>query len=429
MIQMTTNKRFHGKENYKKEYPKKLLVKRLENGTITLQDKKLIEEFTSELSSDSHISTSRKYKLTIHLTTLREFLPPYADCDLQDVRDAIEGVKDATKTKKDGTVVARYKPNTITDLVMLLKRFFIWLVENDYSDIKLTKLNKIKIPKADKLTVTPEQLLTEEEVKSIIEACDNIRDKALISVLYEGALRISEVASLRFQDVKFTDWNVTITTAEKTGQPRYIPLVSSRAYLAQYMNEYPSKPIAPDKFVFLTLTKQKVSKDSDVREFLPLQYQGLVKHIRSIAKRAGITKHIKPHIFRHSRITHMLQSGMHESHIKLIAWGSVNTEMLRTYLHLTNSDLENEVAKLNGISIDSKTQEKKQSMKPVQCRNCATINPSTARYCVSCGKPLHKEEIQTIDGLKEELDRMFEEKPHLVLEMYSAMTSKIEMTE
>lgn len=38
-------------------------------------------------------------------------------------------------------------------------------------------------------------------------------------------------------DVVFTDWNVTATTAEKTGKRRYVPLIVSQSYLAQWKND------------------------------------------------------------------------------------------------------------------------------------------------------------------------------------------------
>ena len=60
-------------------------------------------------------------------------------------------------------------------------------------------------------------------------------------------------------------------------------------------------------------------------------------------------KHLTLHLFRHSRITHLLQQGVSESVIKMMMWGTIETKMFRDYAHLNGDDTDREIFKLYGI--------------------------------------------------------------------------------
>lgn len=404
---MSKNQRFHCSDTYYLEHTLGLLSKAVANNTITEKERKLIDEFVGELVATSHISPSRRYKLVGMILRNHTYHPEYTKCSIGDVYQAIGQIE--SERKPDGT--PRYTKNSAADMIKTLKRFFVWLVENGYSDINLAKLNKIKVLKAGETPITAEMLLTEEEIISLITACTTTRDRALISVLYEGGFRIGEIGNLTWGDVVFTDWNVTATTAEKTGKRRYVPLVASRSYLAQWKNDYPL-PITPDAFVFLTTTTKK-----------PLQYQGLVKQLRIIATRAGITKYIKPHIFRHSRVTHLIQKGMSESTVKLMMWGDVSTNMMKVYQHLTNKDVECSIAELNGIiPPDARDpQDNRRKMRPIQCSRCATVNSPTLKFCGNCGAPLVPDAVEKVEGMEGEIRRMMSTDPTFMTEMFTVM--------
>ncbi len=405
---MGTNQRFHQSNKYYLERIPILLSKGIDSGRINERDRELIEEFIAEIVAVSQITPIRRYKLVGTLIRIREhLLTPYADSTIADVYTAIDNIKGAI----DGSEKPRYTAHTLHDYLRMLKRFFVWMSENEYTSINPTKLKKINVPRPNGSPITAEMILTEEEIKAIIEATTTSRDRALISVLYEGGFRIGEIANMRWCDVKFTDWGVTINTAEKTGKPRYVALASSRACLLEWKNDYPL-PITDSAFVFLTTTTKQ-----------PLQYQGLVKQIRKLADRAGVKKYIKPHIFRHSRVTHLIQQGMNESTVKLMMWGDVTTDMLKVYQHLTNRDIDNEVAKLNGFTIEGEDggKTKRRAMKPVQCPRCAKINHPTMKYCGNCGTPLTTAEISTAENMEKELVSSMTDNPAFMMELFNAM--------
>ncbi|MEM2163959.1 MAG: tyrosine-type recombinase/integrase, partial [Candidatus Bathyarchaeia archaeon] len=74
--------------------------------------------------------------------------------------------------------------------------------------------------------VTPEALLDDKDIKAMVQAADNPRDKAMLHVLFEGALRPGELLSMKTSSVEFKRDYCIITVNGKTGIKR-IPLVAS----------------------------------------------------------------------------------------------------------------------------------------------------------------------------------------------------------
>lgn len=378
---MGTNQRFHKRgEEYLKN-ARNCLETATADGRITDADRRLITEFVSEVAATNGVSPQRRYKLTFLLVRWREYVGPYTALTAGDLFDGLGALTAAVK--EDGT--PRFKRNTQIDFTLILKRFALWLVDNGYATIPEKKIRAIRTP-SYATTKTVGDLVTEDEVRAMIEAAKTPRDRAIIALLYEGALRIGEIGNLTWGQVKFTLWNCQINTREKTGIDRYIPVVMARPYLASWMNAYP-REIAPDAFVFLTSIKYE-----------PLQYAGVLKQLRIIAKAAGIEKHITPHIFRHSRITHLIQKGVGESTIKLMCWGNLTTDQFRTYAHLSGADIDKAMAELNGIVTPDETPTS-HALDPKQCPRCKTINPPTQRYCGECGLGLTEEAVAEVTDM------------------------------
>lgn len=383
---MAANHRFHRSSAEYLKYTHSSLEKAVAGGSITAGDRDLLRTFVNEVSATCNISPQRRFKLIYILIGWRRFIGPFAGNTLVDLQEGIQTVRAATKD--DGSPF--FKQNTIADYVRFIKRFYLWLIDNEYVSLPYRKVKDIRSPAYDTMTKTVGELFTEEEVYAMIKAAKTPKDRALISLLYEGAFRIGEIGSLTWGDVRFTDWNLQVNTAEKTGKPRYIPLVVARPYLATWRDAYP-KDLNDRAFVFLT----------NIR-FEPLQYQGLVKQLRTIAENAGITKHLTPHIFRHSRVTHLMQHGVPESAIKLMVWGNQDTDMFKTYAHLCNSDIDRATAELNGITPPDAAMVS-HALDPKQCQRCWTINAPTARYCNSCGLELTVDAVQEKKSAQEQI--------------------------
>ncbi len=374
----TATNDFHASDTQYVRYTENAIKAALEENRITTGDAALIKEFTSEVMATSRVSQGRRYKLTYVLIGWRRFIDrPFGEVAIGDVYAGVEAMR--TSCKDDGT--PEYAQNSIGNNLRILKQFCKWLVENEYSGMSMAKIDKIKPPRYES-KVSAGDLLTPEEVRLMIESCRNSRDRAMIAVIYEGALRIGEVGTLTWGALEFTDWNATLSINFKTGFNRRIPLVMSREFLAAWKADYPDQ-ITPDAPVFLN------------RWGRPFKYGGLAKRIQTIAERAGVQKKFHAHIIRHSRITHLLQQGLHESIIKKLAWGNSGTSMIEIYGHLSDSDVDDAIAAMAGVKPPA-AKEAAECLEPKQCPRCYTIAGPTTNFCPKCGLGLTLKAVEDV---------------------------------
>jgi len=368
----------------KPEYADNSIQRALDTGLITDEDSRLIRDFTAELRAARGISTSRVLKITYTLVYWRHHLGPFTKNSIYDIYRGIENLRNARVNGKP------YKQNTLRDYLNFLKRFYLWLIDNGLSNVARDRVKKIAVPRTDSMTKTAEQLLTEDHIQMMIRACRSSRDRAMIAVLYEGGFRIEEIGTLTWEQVLFDEYGVVINVNVKTEKVRYVRLIAATQYLLAWRNDYPFEP-SGEAVVFLSQQKK------------PLKYAAVLVQLRKITARAGIPKHITPHLLRHSRITQMIRTGYNESIIKKVMWGDINTTMFDTYVHLTDRDIDNELLKRAGIT--RKEQKETQSMNPLQCANCHTINAPTHSFCMQCGRALTEVAQKRVDIIKQEFPK------------------------
>jgi len=88
--------------------------------------------------------------------------------------------------------------------------------------------------------VTPENLIAPEEISAIIKVTTNKRDRAMVYVLFEAALRPGELLTMTIGSVIFKDEYCLIAANGKTG-PKRIPLVVSSKPLLEWIEDHPNK--------------------------------------------------------------------------------------------------------------------------------------------------------------------------------------------
>jgi site-specific recombinase XerD len=356
---------------------------------ITDDDKFLIEKHVAWLGR-GNISVGRQNKIAFHLVGARRFIGEFRSNTFDDLIGGINRLKndEVMTIATAGRPAHPYKQNTKRDFVSIIKKFYLWMVKNNYSSILKDDIEEIKVPADDTMTKTAAQMFDEEEILAMISACESSMERAMIATLYEGALRIKELGTLTWGVASFTEENVVINVNVKTNKPRRIPLYSAKPYLAAWKADYPY-PIEANSLVFVNALHHNFN------------HATITKRIRTIAKRAGVTKKITAHIFRHSRITHMQRNGFSEQLIKIVAWANQNTKMLATYSHLCDADVDKEMAAKYGITNQNKIEE--HVMNPRQCAHCGNVNSPTANFCGVCGLPLTAEAALTTEQLATEL--------------------------
>jgi len=358
----------------------------LERFTLTQVDAAQIREFISELRSCRNISVGRANKLTFTLVAWRRFIGPFSGNTIGDLYAAIPELRNAKSSRE-----RPFKQNTIADFVAILKQFYLWMIENKYSDLSESKLRKLRVPPKDPMTKVAADLLTPDEINAMMKACTRPVERALIMTLYEGGFRIGEIGTMTWGDLTFDKYGVIANVNFKTNMPRYVRLIMANEYLAQWRACYKPDP-SGNALVFVNVHGK------------PLIHATINKHLKVIARHAGIEKHITPHIFRHSRITHLIKEQVPESVIKLMMWGNISTDMFRTYAHLTGQDIDSAMLKSYGISVTNNDNATAR-LEPVQCPHCRKINPPTSNYCFSCGQPLSDVVIDTDEGIQQSVIR------------------------
>lgn len=285
--------------------------------------------------------------------------------DGQEVTDtAIKAYIRALKPKN-------YSDSTIYQYKAVLKKFLSTISPEQARNIKL------KVKRRE-----PPNILTESEVEHLIEECRNPRDKALISFLYETGCRKGELVSIRIENVRFTEFGATVTIPKGKTGPRVIPVVYSASYLRQWIDGHPTKEDGDPLFCSLQTP------------FAQFSFSGLSHLMRVLQERTGLKKKLYPHLFRHSRASHLANKFTEQQLKQFLGW-TAGSNMAAVYVHLSQRDIEEAVLNLHGIE---PTQKRTEHLKVIKCPRCKDVNPESSSYCNKCGLPLKDEVKQKIDA-------------------------------
>lgn len=168
--------------------------------------------------------------------------------------------------------------------------------------------------------------LTTDEVARLIGAVTGgdaraLRDRALLELFYSSGLRVSELAGLMLQQVDLE--NGFLRVFGKGSKERVVP-VGGRALdaLAAYITA--GRP----QFVRTSVTGSQLFLNKHGKA---LSRVSLWMFVKDYAKRAGITKSVKPHALRHSFATHLLTGGADLRAIQeMLGHASISTTQIYT---------------------------------------------------------------------------------------------------
>jgi integrase len=325
-------------------------------------------------------SKARILKYLSTLLSLAKLLgKPFVNAQKEDIIEVISKIEQSN-----------YSDWTKHDFKSVLKVFFRWLRETeDYPEevrwIKVTSKSKVKLP---------EELLTIEEVLKMVDAAEHIRDKAFILTLYESGCRIGELLTLQIKHVHFDNFGAVLIVNGKTGQRR-VRIILSAPKLHQWIENHPLRDNlnAP---LWITLGKNK-----------RVWHYGTAKDcIQRLAEKVGIKKRVYPHLFRHSRATH-LANYLTEAQMKQYFGWVQGSDMASIYVHLSGRDLDNALLKLNGMETQEKKEEEK--FKVIICPRCKKSNSFDAKFCSFCGMCLDVKTSVEVEELRSKVDQLMTE--------------------
>ncbi|MDT7831068.1 tyrosine-type recombinase/integrase [Flavobacteriaceae bacterium S356] len=160
------------------------------------------------------------------------------------------------------------------------------------------------------------KVLSEQEVLKMIQVCDNLKHKLILSLLYSAGLRMSELLGLKKEDILY-DKNLIFVRNGKGKKDRTMVLSDRiQQLLSIYLDTF-----KPKYFLFESLKRTKYSSSS------------VNKIVKSMAKKAGIHKNVSAHMLRHSFATHLLEQGLDLRYIQqLLGHGSSKTTEIYTHV-------------------------------------------------------------------------------------------------
>lgn len=241
------------------------------------------------------------------------------DVSWQELRDYIKWLQ------KERNLADR----TINSAISQLRFFTIYVLHKPWDD------NQLPMRKFDEyLPFVPSQKETFEFINTI----PDIKQKAMVALMYSSGLRIGEVCNLRYEDINRSSMKVHIWHS-KNRQERFAPLSK---YALDILTEYWFKCGKPMGWLF----PKQTDPDRPIDTFF------LSRHIHAHEERLGWPKRITCHSFRHALGTHLYENGTDLLTIKAIL-GHKSLNSTTIYVHLADtsfSDVVNPLDKMGGIA-------------------------------------------------------------------------------
>lgn len=250
--------------------------------------------------------------LALHFGTLPTELDP------EQVKDYLFELQQRSKTPSQS-----YFKHTVYGLRFLLKTEGL-----PYGFLHLPTIAKVK-----KLPV----ILSREEIWRMLQAAELLKHKLLIGLIYGCGLRCMEVRSIELRHLDFDRKMLHIVQA-KGGKDRYVPLSE---HLIRGLKTF-IKVENPDQYLFNGNQNRNIEEIDLKTDQSALQkpdfdsrhsQRGVQWVIKTISKKAGITKEVHTHTLRHSYATHLLEDGVSIIMVQKLL-GHERIESTMEYLHV-----------------------------------------------------------------------------------------------
>lgn len=191
----------------------------------------------------------------------------------------------------------KFAAATISRNIASIKAFCHYLFKEGLAEEDASEM--LKAPKIEKKL--PEILSTQEVVRLLEQpagdSAKEIRDKAMLELLYATGIRVTELITLKVSDVNL---QMGFIVCRDGAKERVIPFgTEARSAILRYLEGTRAAMISnPDsEYLFANCSGQSMSR------------QGFWKLIKYYAKKAGITADITPHTLRHSFAAHLVENG------------------------------------------------------------------------------------------------------------------------
>lgn len=250
-----------------------------------------IDSFISYLHNVKQSSTNTQLSYQRDLKKFKAF------CDGKGISSVKELTAKDLKAYVDVMGEEQFKPATVSRNIASIKAWIHFMMDEGVIKEDITRT--LKVPKIEKKI--PE-IMTMSEVVTLLEQPvgnnpKEIRDKAMLELLYATGIRVTELISLKMEDLNL---QMNYIVCNDGNKERMIPFgAKARIALMRYLEEVRNEMLADAKsqVLFVNCSGQAMSR------------QGFWKLIKYYAKKAGITDEITPHTLRHSFAAHLVENG------------------------------------------------------------------------------------------------------------------------
>ena len=278
-----------------------------------------IGAFISYLSVERNASYNTQISYERDLRKLAEYL----------VMQGVTKVQEVSETSLNSYVLYLEKQgkaaSTVSRYIASFKGFFEYCLKHGV--ISQDPAERLKPPKVEKKFP---QILTIEETQKLMDGpdlqCDKgIRDRAMLELLYATGIRVSELISLKIEDMNLS---MEYVICHEKSKDRVIPFGGeAKNALVNYLEKTRSQMIGntESEYLFVNCSGK------------PMSRQGFWKLIKYYVDKAGIEKEITPHTFRHSFAAHLLENGADVQSVqKMMGHADISTTQMYVEMQAGN---------------------------------------------------------------------------------------------
>ena len=331
------------------------------------KDQSVVDEFVLRIGGKPESRAVLKSLIEVIVSEIGKPIAKVNDVDVLQARSAI--------------LESDRKQNYQRKMIFNLRRFFLWYWKK--AGIAGMDISGITLPATDSRCKTAEDMISPQQIETLLKACHNARDRCFLAMHWDGSNRPSELLKLRWSDLKVDEYGYTFETdagtrKSKTGKNRHIRLTMSIPYIEDWRRNYPGEA-SGNTPVFVSL--RRIQGQHKIWTLDSVQFM-----FETLRTETGI-KTFKPSHIRPSRITDDVKNGYPESYIKMKNWGNLRTPMMDVYTNLNTSFID-EIALEKAGQKKAPVQVKKYTVENSSCPSCGTLNVPGSVFCHVCKKPM-----------------------------------------
>ena len=249
--------------------------------------------------------TLKYYRVTVeHM--LRQILSPIRKITTEEIRAYLVDYQKINNCSKV----------TVDNIRRNVSSFFSWLEEEDYIlKSPMKRIHKIKTKTVVKNTIS------DEDIEKLRDHCSNIRDLAMIDLLYSTGMRVGELINLNIDNVDMEQRECIVYGKGDKERKVYFD-AKAKIHLLNYLNS--RSDTNPALFVTLDAPHER------------LKISGVEIRIRELGRKLGLER-IHPHKFRRTMATRAIDKGMPIEQVqKILGHSQIDTTMQYAIVNQTN---------------------------------------------------------------------------------------------